>query len=302
MESLPLVYIVLLAWNHLDDTVECLNSFLRTEYDNAHFLVVDNGSIDGTSEHIRKHYPEVEIITSAENLGIARGYNLGMEYALQKNAKYVLVANNDIIVGPDFLNKLVEQGEKNPHTGILMPKIVYYDRPDRLWSTGARKRPFPPAIVFIGLNKPDGPAYSKPRELEFAPSCVLLIKCELMKKIGLFDGNFFFYWDDYDYCYRTRQVGYSINYVPNAVARHKVSTSTRHSDRSHKWWEVWGRSTAIYYHKHESLPASIVQIAWITAREILHGNFLRIPSFWKGVHLGFREARTLHKGSDKTDS
>lgn len=298
----PLVYVVLLAWNHLNDTIESLESLLQTEYDNARFLVVDNGSTDGTSDHIRKHYPEVELIASADNVGIARGYNLGMEHALNKGAKYVLVLNNDIAVGADFIGKLVEAGENNPRAGILMPKIVYYDRPNMLWSIGARRRRFPPAIVFIGLNKPDGPAYAEPRELEFAPSCALLIRDNLMREIGLFDSNFFFYQDDYDYCYRARQAGYSIRYVPTAVVRHKVSASTRHSDKPDRWWVVWGRSIAIYCHKHESLPTFIAHITWLTIRETLHGNFFRMPSFWKGAYLGFREARTLYKGSDKADS
>jgi len=295
MTDWPLVYVVLLAWNHLGDTIECLESIRRMQYPNIRLLLVDNGSTDGTANHIRTHYPDVEVISSSENLGIAQGYNLGMDYALQKDAQYVLVANNDIItVEPDFVSRLVEAGEKNPRAGILMPKIVYYHNPDRLWSIGARRRRFPPTIVFIGLNKPDGPEYTKSRNLEFAPSCALLIRCELMRKIGLFDSNFFFYFDDYDYCYRARQAGYSIRYVPTATVRHKVSASTRHSDKPDKWWSVWGRSIAIYCHKHESLLVSVTQVAWITIREALHGNLRRIPSFLKGVYQGFHEAKSLY--------
>lgn len=294
MTDWPLVYVVLLAWNHLGDTIECLESIRRMQYPNIRLLLVDNGSTDGTADHIRTHYPDVEVIISAENVGIARGYNLGMAYALERGCDYVLVLNNDTTVDPNLVEELVKAGEAQPRAGILMPKIVYYDYPARLWSTGARRRRFPPAIVFIGLNRLDRPAYAEPREIDYAPSCALLIRRELMEKIGPFDSSFFFYYDDYDYCHRARQASYTIHYVPTAVVRHKVSVSTQHSHKPDQWWIVWGRSTAFFYYKHESLATLIAHMAWITVREAITGNLTRIPLFWKGAITGLREARVLY--------
>ena len=119
----PLVYAVVLAWNQLSETLECLASLQQTLYHPLHVLLVDNGSSDGTADEVARQFPAVEIARLPENVGIARGYNAGVEIALERQAEYVMVMNNDTIAAPDLVGHLVQAFRDHPKAGMLMPKI-----------------------------------------------------------------------------------------------------------------------------------------------------------------------------------
>ena len=106
MES-SLVYIIILNWNGRDDTIECLRSVQEVDYPRYQILVVDNASDDGSPEAIRAAFPAVELIVNESNLGFAAGNNVGIEYAVQREADYVFLLNNDTIVERMVLAELV---------------------------------------------------------------------------------------------------------------------------------------------------------------------------------------------------
>lgn len=280
----PLVYVVILAWNQKEMTIQCLESMLASEYSNKRVVVVDNGSTDGTSETLCERFPEVEIIRSATNLGIAGGYNLGLEYALAHGAEYVLVANNDIVVDPAMLRCLVEAVKGTPRAGIGLPKIYhYYGDRRRLWCTGAYWRKFPPTVKMMGVNAKDSHRFSHKREIEYAPSCCLLIWRQVLETVGYFDTGYFFYNDDWDFSARTRKAGYSIWFVPEAKMWHKVSMSTQKSEKPARWWYILGRSTVRYYLRHSTPQALFIFTIWFVIRECIKLKFRRIPPFLAGI-------------------
>jgi GT2 family glycosyltransferase len=284
MENIRLVCIIVLAWNHLEDTMECLESMMKSDYDPVRILLLDNGSVDGTSDFVRKHFPKVDILRSEINLGISGGYNLGMKYALEQGSDYVLIANNDIVVDMQMVHHLVDDLEYNPKAGISMPKIYhYYGDRNRLWCTGARWRRFPPSVKMTDVNANDSEKFSQPFEIEFAPSCCLLLRRRLIEQIGYFDAEYFFYNDDWDYSIRCRKAGYSLRYVPTAKMWHKVSASTQKSDKPAEWWNYLGRSTVRFYktYKHSWQLTSF--IIWFVIREIFKGNVNRILPFLAGI-------------------
>lgn len=280
----PLVYVVILTWNQKEMTIECIESLLASDYFNMRLLVVDNGSTDGTAEALRERFPDVEIIRSPTNLGIAGGYNLGLEYALGHAAEYVLVANNDIVVDPAMLHCLVKALKSIPKAGIGLPKIYhYYGDQRRLWCTGAYWRKFPPTVKMMGVNAQDSRRFSRMREIEYAPSCCLLIKREVLETVGYFDTGYFFYNDDWDFSVRTRKAGYSIWFVPEAKMWHKVSMSTQKSDKPARWWYILGRSTVRYYLRHSTPWALFLFSTWFAIRECIKLKFRRVPPFLAGV-------------------
>jgi GT2 family glycosyltransferase len=282
--SEPLVYVIILAWNQKDMTVECVESFLASHYNNMHLVVVDNGSTDGTSETLAGLFPQIKILRSLVNLGIAGGYNIGIEYAVEHGAKYVLVANNDIIVEQNMLQFLVEALEGIPKAGLGLPKIYhYYGDRKRLWCTGAYWRKFPPSIKMMGVNAKDSPRFSYMREVEYAPSCCLLIKREVLETVGYFDTEYFFYYDDWDFSLRVRKAGYSIWFVPMAKVWHKVSMSTQKSEKPDRWWYILGKSTARYYLRHLTPQALILFLIWFVIREGIKFKPRRILPFLAGV-------------------
>src|ERR1700733_11962673 len=111
------VYCIVVNWNGWADTLRCLESFEANFYDNVQLIVVDNGSPDDSVSRLRSEFPNLEIIESKVNLGFGSGNNLGIRYALQSNAKYVWLLNNDTIIQPNTLAELVSHAESHPELG-----------------------------------------------------------------------------------------------------------------------------------------------------------------------------------------
>ena len=292
----PLVYVVILAWNHLDDTRECLESFLRSDYGNARFVVVDNASTDGTVAMLRADFPQVEVLESPTNIGIAGGYNVGIAHSLQQGADFVLVCNNDLLIDPAMVSQLVTALSGDAQSGMAMPKIYhYYGDRTRLWCPGAYWRRFPPTVKMIA-DVPDGPAYNRLQPIEFAPSCCLLISRRALEKAGQFDTGYFFYFDDWDYSIRLRRAGFTILFVPEAKLWHKVSVSTQKSDKPARWWRIMGQSTVRYYLRYTNLPTLLLFAGWFAVRETVTGKLGRVLPFLDGV------AQALRPAASKSDA
>jgi len=287
--ELPMVWAVILTFNNYEDTKECLRSLRRTNYRNLSILVVDNGSSDGTPEHIKDEFPEVKVIETGHNLGVPWGYNIGFSYALHAGAQYILMLNNDTVVEPQMIHHLVKAAQGNPDVGILMPKVLYYSNPDTIWAAGGRHRFFPPAHVILGQDRP-ATMFNKPFYLEYAISCGLLIHRRAFEKAGLFDPGYFFYFDDWDFSQRVRAHGLKILFVPEALMWHKVSRSTRRSDRETFFWQVWGESCARFYRRHGQpvFLSLFLHVSFLMVREFLKGNRYMLKYFWKGVCEGLR--------------
>jgi GT2 family glycosyltransferase/protoporphyrinogen oxidase len=283
----PIVYAVILTFNHYDDTRECLESLQKTEYENLTILVVDNGSSDGTPDNVRADFPDVKVIETGRNLGVPWGYNVGFSHALGAGADYILMLNNDTVVAPEMLRHLVDEAQADPDAGILMPKILYYDDPDVVWSVGGRYRTFPPAHVILGQDD-SSDVFEKPLYLEYALSCGLLIHRRAFEKAGLFDPGYFFFFDDWDFSERVRTHGLHITLAPEAKMWHKVSKSTGETGKEALFWKTWGESSTRFYRRH-SRPVFIslfIHLGFLMARELVKGNGRMLKHFWAGVRDG----------------
>jgi GT2 family glycosyltransferase len=291
----PHVAVVVLAYNHYADTAECLLSLQGLDYDPLSVWLIDNGSSDDTAARVRSEFPQVRLVQTGHNLGVAGGFNSGVLPALEQGADYVFILNNDTTVAPDLITALVWAGESEKTVGILMPKIVYYGDPGRIWSTGARYRRFPPAIVMRGLDQPDDGHFDTPALLEFAPTCGLLIHRRAFEQAGLFDDGYFFYFDDWDYSLRVRQAGLTIWYVPSAKLRHKVSLTIQNKGRPPFFWRTWGASGARYYRRfgHPALGSAIVHLGYLVLRESLRNGLTAVRYFVCGAFHGWRQPLTV---------
>jgi len=277
---------VILGWNLREETEACARSLLGQGYPRLKLVIVDNGSTDGSTAYLRERFPDGEVVELPTNLGIAAGYNAGLSKALAMGCDYAFVLNNDTLFAPTCLATLVDAAQRHPDAGVLMPKIVYESARSTIWSAGQRERAFPPGVVMIGLNRQDSAAYDVEGELDFAPSCALLVTRAALERVGLFDTGYFFYYDDADYCQRVRRAGCTIRYVPSAVVYHKVSLSTARSARPARWWYVMGRSAALYYHRYYRpvAPALALYAGWFVARETVKGNARFVPLFLRGLY------------------
>jgi hypothetical protein len=161
------------------------------------------------------------LIESKRNGGFAFGNNLAIKYVLAKNdLDYVLLINNDTIVEKDFLTKLVKASLKNEKAGIVGCKIYYYDRPNKIWFNGGKFNEWTGMAIHIKKEIP-----KECSEFNFITGCCMLIKKEVLEKIGLFDESYFMYVEDLDYSFRTIKNGYKLLVVHNSEIWHKVGSS-----------------------------------------------------------------------------
>jgi hypothetical protein len=185
-------------------------------YPNFQVVVVDNGSDDGSQEAIRERFTSVTLLENGENLGFAGGNNVGISFALQRGADYVLLLNNDTVVDPRCLTLLVDAADGNERIGIVGPTIYYFDEPGLVWSAGGR------------MDWRRGRPYLSPPsrdedEVDYVTGCAMLVKSEVIRRIGLLDERFFMYFEEVDWCIRAKRVGFEVVHVPEAKVWHKIS-------------------------------------------------------------------------------
>ena len=199
---------------------------------------MDNASSDGTVEYVKDKFPSVKIIANSENLRFAGGNNVGIKYALERNADYVLLLNNDTEVAPDFLPELVRAAENDKSIGIAGPKIYYYEGNKMIWFAGGKVEFWKGWISHIGIREPDYGQYDFAREVDYITGCCMLVKREVIEKIGKLDESFFIYGEDADWSLRASRAGYSLVYVPSSIIWHKVSAS---SGGNLSWFKNWNK-------------------------------------------------------------
>lgn len=222
----PRVLIVILCYNGVELTLECLDSLRRLDYAAAEVLVVDNASSDGTPERVHTRFPEVAVIETGANLGFAAGNNVGLRYALERGYDYALLLNNDTEVAPEFLTRLVEVAERDPAIGVVGPLITYYERPDRIWSAGGVIDWQRGTSAMRGLDEPDTGQY-RVTDVDFVTGCALLCRRAVLERAGLLDERFFMYYEETEWCVRARRAGFRIVHVPEARVLHKIPLDAR---------------------------------------------------------------------------
>jgi len=221
----PRVAIIILNWNGCADTLECLASISAIDYPNFVAVVVDNGSTDGTPQEVRIRFPDAHLIETGRNLGYAGGNNVGIKWALDKSVDYILLLNNDTIVDPGILAFLVTAAISVDNAGIFGAKIFFYDRPELLCYGGARWDSDMGCPITLGWGEPDTGEYSHMVETAYVNGCALFAPTNVFRKAGLLDEGMFLIYEETDFCYRARKLGFKSWFVPEAKLWHKISAA-----------------------------------------------------------------------------
>jgi hypothetical protein len=224
----PKVSIIILNWNGLDDTIECLDSLKKITYPDYRVVLVDNGSKGKDVQALRERFGDyIHIIENDKNYGFAEGNNIGIRYALDSlKPDYILLLNNDMVVAPDFLNELVEVAEKDASIGIAGPKIYYYDQPNRLQSAGGKISWWSGITSLIGCGEIDKGQFDHANDVDWVIGGGLLIKRQALERIGLLYWPYFAYFEEADWCTQCKKAGYRVVYVPGAKVWHKGAATT----------------------------------------------------------------------------
>ncbi len=220
-----MVTIILVNWNGKEVTLECLASLRGVCTAGVNVLVVDNGSRDGSVEAIRSAFPATEVLALPDNRRFAGGNNAGIAHALARGADYVLLLNNDTVVDPGFVTKMLDRFQCEERCGMVAPKIYYADPPDRIWFAGGTISFWTGTMRHRGIREHDHGQYDLSCDIDYATGCCILLSRDVIEKAGVMDESFFMYAEDADLSMRVRNAGYRIVYEPGARVWHKLSVS-----------------------------------------------------------------------------
>lgn len=186
-------------------------------------VIADNGSTDDSLDFLAEHYPTLRVIALDKNYGFADGYNRALQ---QIASDYYVLLNNDVEVTPRWIQPVVDQLEMNSNTAIAQPKLLMYDQRDTFEYAGGAGGyidrygyPFCRGRLFTTLEK-DAGQYDDGREIFWASGAAMFVKADVWKELGGLDGDFFAHMEEIDFCWRARNSGYRVIYVPSAKVYH----------------------------------------------------------------------------------
>jgi hypothetical protein len=274
-----------------------MESILKQAHSNLVLYVVDSASSDETLQLVSAYADaRVRIIRDSRNVGIAEGNNIGIRAAFCDGCASVLLINNDTVFDSDLISKLA-CGLNQYACDMIVPKILYFDAADKVWSAGGAFSPWRGRPRHIGYGKKDDGRFDQARKVQFGPMCCMLIRGSVFERIGLMDPKYFVYFDDADFCLRAHRARITLMYTPAACLYHKVSSLIGHrSDlalrfitRNHVYYVLKNfQSLAVFYY----LPvcqAHIFVRCWFAKRK-LRAFFLAQRAFFEGLSLSRGQA------------
>jgi len=278
----PKVIIIILNWNGLADSLECLNSLAISSYSHTKIVIVDNGSTDHSAEIISQTYPQVDVIRNSENEGFCKGNNIGIRYALERGAEYVWLLNNDCVVEGDTLMRLIETAESSSEIGLVSPVIRYFGETTKVQFAGS----YIDTATF-DIHYPEKKE-SAAAVFQIGPSVILwgtalLIKKAVIEKIGLLDERFFAYWEDTEYSLRSLKNGYR-NVVCSAARVYHKRKLTSEGEETKK-------SAYFYYYLERNYI--------LLRRQEIHEGFAKVRFYL--MALAVASAHTLRCPRESVD-
>jgi len=233
------IYPIIVNWNLATETIPCIESLLAAGAPAGQIVVVDNGSQDDSVERLAQYFGEqIVLLSHPTNLGFAGGNNIGIQYALDAGAEWVLLVNNDTVVAPTFLHELMKAVDEHPTHPIIGPLILYFAEPERIWSLGDRLIPGTLITRRLWHDAPIPDPLAPFIEVDFLNACCMLIHRTVLAQIGLLNANYFMYAEDVDFCWRARRAGLKLGCATKARIWHKVSRSTGVYHPQARYWRI----------------------------------------------------------------
>jgi len=243
--------VIILNWNGINDTLECIASLKALNYPSYKIIVVDNGSTDDSLLQLKTHHPDLTLIENKKNLGFAEGNNQGIMHAIEQGFEALLVLNNDTVVDPNLLNAFAEAHHTHPKA-ILGAKPYLYTQNTHFDHFGGNWNAKKGTFDLIGYRQQeDHLTWEKPFAVDYVCGCALFATTEVFKTVGLFDARFFLFWEEADFCFRAKKLGYSSFIAPQAKIWHKVSASFV-GGKPHTTY-FWWRNRLLWIEKHLSI-------------------------------------------------
>ncbi|HTA36253.1 MAG TPA: glycosyltransferase family 2 protein [Solirubrobacteraceae bacterium] len=284
----PLLSVAVLSYDgrHLLEVI--LPSLARQRFRDFEVLVVDNGSRDDTVAWLREHWPQVQIVSLAENVGVTAALNV---CARSGRGDLVALLNNDLELEPDCLGELVAALREYPQAGWGGAKLRDFEQRDVLdgagdvftWAaTGGRR----------GHGERDAGQYDEPRAIFGACGGAALYRRATLAQVGEFDEDFFAFYEDVDWNLRAQLAGFSCRYVPSAVVYHMGSATIGRGLSDFTRYHLWRNTLwiivkdlpvrSLLRHAPHLLLGQLVNLA-VAVRDRKLGIWLRV---WRDALRG----------------
>jgi hypothetical protein len=193
---------------------------------------------------VRKNFTKIKLITNNENLGFAKGNNIGIKAA---RGSLIVLLNNDVVVHPAWLSELVRAALASRRIGMTEGTVLEAYPSDTIWSLGNRIDGFTGIGWSIGRGKKPE-EIAEAQNMDFFPACALLVKREVVDRIGPLDEGFFVYGEDVDWVLRARRAGYECRLATSAVVWHEVSATSKKALTRRYYWYNRGHFRLILMH------------------------------------------------------
>ena len=261
------IAVIILNYFGDEDTIECLESLSKfSSGESIEIYVVDNGSSADISLADNKACNFI-YIKNEVNLGFAEGNNVGIRRALANNVDFILLLNNDTVLIDNSIFVLAEKlmGEKDLGIGGIVN--YYYSDPEKLWQAGCINNfiTTTPKPITKFDAKIDNLTY-----VDYIPGASMLIKSEVLNKIGLLDDRYFAYYEEYDFCQRAKKAGYGIAFLQNSKILHKVGKSSPSKVKQY----LRTRNGMIFYSMH----ANLFSVCIVAMKNIFKGTVMSIKN------------------------
>lgn len=209
--------VIIPVWNGREYLPACLDALLAQDYPDFEVIVVDNASVDGSADLVAERYPQVRLIRNAQNLGFAGGCNIGLKTA---HGDIFILLNEDTVVQPGWLQALVKALQR-PEVGVVGCKILYPDGKTIQHAGGWIEWPLGLAHHY-GQGEEDNGQWDEPRQVEYVTGAAMAFRRDVLERVGPLDEEFWpAYFEDVDFCFRVREAGFEVWYMPEAVVLHK---------------------------------------------------------------------------------
>lgn len=252
--------IIIVNYNTKDLLKNCLKSIVSKQWDyRFEIAVVDNGSVDGSIEMVKKEYPQVKLIEVGKNLGFSGGNNVALA---KQGAKYYCLLNSDTEVLPNSLDSLVDFMNQTKFS-IVSCKLLNKDKTLQpnfgdlpfgfsllSWITGLDDIPYLNNIL-PSFHKNSANDYQGEKEVGWVSGSVMMINEEVLQKVGLFDDKLFMYGEDVEYCLRAKKAGFKIGWTDQAEIIHLGGGSSK--DPAFRQWSGEFKGLIYIYQKNFGL-------------------------------------------------
>lgn len=262
--------VVIPNYNGLKFLKPCLASLKIQSEKEYSIIIIDNASRDGSIEFIKENYPEITLIKNEKNLGFSKAVNQGIAVT---RTPYVILLNNDTVVGKDFVKELVDAIERDPSVFSVSSKMLSYCEQDKIDDAGDMINLF--GWSFQRGNAHHEAKYNKTKEVFSACAGAAIYRMDILNRIGVFDPLHFAYLEDIDLGFRAKRHGYKNMYCPGAVVYH-IGSATSGSSLSEFKVRLTARNQVFLWYKNMPLLQIFINLPFL-----LLGCFLQCIMFGK---------------------